>query len=70
MNNIFLFFIKFIFLKTLSATGYYMYIDAKPQKKGDRARLVTPKYPFFQSGYCLSLYYHMFGKSFDSFNIN
>ena len=40
-----------------------MYIEASTQKNGDKARLITPKYPFFQNGYCLSLYYHMFGKS-------
>ena len=53
--------INFVKFQTLSTGGYYMYIEAKPQKKGDKARLITPKYPFFQNGYCLSLYYHMFG---------
>jgi hypothetical protein len=39
-----------------------MFIEASsPQKKGDKARLVTPKYPYYEKGYCLSLYYHMFG---------
>ncbi len=40
-----------------------MYIEATTQKKGDKARLLTPSYPYYGNGYCLSLYYHMFGKN-------
>ncbi len=39
-----------------------MFTEASsPQKKGDKARLVIPKYPYYENRYCLSLYGHRFG---------
>ncbi|MBN3292395.1 MDGA1 protein, partial [Polypterus senegalus] len=52
-----------------SSEGYYMYIEAsRPRMQGDKARLLSPLYnntgvrTSFKNTYCVSFYYHMFGK--------
>ncbi|XP_073527794.1 MAM domain-containing glycosylphosphatidylinositol anchor protein 1 isoform X5 [Phyllobates terribilis] len=49
--------------------GFYMFIEAsKPQKFGDKARLISPQYnitskfPSLKTIYCVSFYYHMYGR--------
>ncbi|XP_043916261.1 MAM domain-containing glycosylphosphatidylinositol anchor protein 1 [Protopterus annectens] len=55
--------------------GYYMYIEAsKPRVNGERARLISPVYnisskPGSRSYYCVSFYYHMYGKHIGSLNV-
>ena len=51
---------------TSSKTGHFMYIEATRQKKGDKARLLTPLYSYYQNGFCLSMFYHMFGNKRNS----
>ncbi|XP_073412371.1 MAM domain-containing glycosylphosphatidylinositol anchor protein 1 isoform X6 [Dendrobates tinctorius] len=52
-----------------SPEGFYMFIEAsKPQKFGDKARLISPQYnitskfPSLKTIYCVSFYYHMYGR--------
>ncbi|XP_069464862.1 MAM domain-containing glycosylphosphatidylinositol anchor protein 1 isoform X2 [Ambystoma mexicanum] len=56
--------------------GYYMFIEAsRPRVSGDKARLISPLYnvtgkpPQYRSAYCVSFYYHMYGKHIGSLNI-
>lgn len=44
-------------------TGYYMFIEtSRPRELGDRARLVSPLYNASAKFYCVSFFYHMYGK--------
>lgn len=49
---------------TLASTaGYYMFIEtSRPRELGDRARLVSPLYNASAKFYCVSFFYHMYGK--------
>ncbi|XP_057715866.1 MAM domain-containing glycosylphosphatidylinositol anchor protein 2 isoform X2 [Corythoichthys intestinalis] len=56
-----------------SKQGYYVYIEtSRPRIEGDKARLLSP---FFNTGsksgaaYCLSFYYHMYGKHIGALNV-
>lgn len=43
--------------------GYYMFIEAsRPRVTGDKARLISPLYNITAKYYCVSFYYHMYGK--------
>ncbi|XP_075719620.1 MAM domain-containing glycosylphosphatidylinositol anchor protein 1 isoform X3 [Rhinoderma darwinii] len=49
--------------------GFYMFIEAsRPRRFGDKARLVSPQYnitskfPSLKTTYCVSFYYHMYGR--------
>lgn len=45
------------------AAGYYMFIEtSRPRELGDRARLVSPLYNASAKFYCVSFFYHMYGK--------
>lgn len=45
------------------STGYYMFIEAsRPRVTGDKARLISPLYNITAKYYCVSFYYHMYGK--------
>lgn len=46
-----------------STAGYYMFIEtSRPRELGDRARLVSPLYNASAKFYCVSFFYHMYGK--------
>ncbi|MGH0143242.1 UNVERIFIED_CONTAM: hypothetical protein FKN15_078375 [Acipenser sinensis] len=57
--------------------GYYMYIEAsRPRVPGDKARLVSPLYNVttkakgpYNTPFCISFYYHMYGKHIGSLNV-
>ncbi|XP_053315805.1 MAM domain-containing glycosylphosphatidylinositol anchor protein 1 [Spea bombifrons] len=56
--------------------GYYMFIEAsRPRVPGDKARLISPLYnvttksPYRKSPYCVSFYYHMYGKHIGLLNL-
>ncbi|XP_075454900.1 MAM domain-containing glycosylphosphatidylinositol anchor protein 1 isoform X2 [Ascaphus truei] len=56
--------------------GYYMFIEAsRPRLSGDRARLISPMYnvttrsPYQKIPYCVSFYYHMYGKHIGDLNL-
>ncbi|XP_066569897.1 MAM domain-containing glycosylphosphatidylinositol anchor protein 1 [Amia ocellicauda] len=58
--------------------GYYMYIEAsRPRELGDKARLLSPLYNVTgvkgkgstRTAYCVSFYYHMYGKHIGSLNV-
>nr|XP_006126594.1 MAM domain-containing glycosylphosphatidylinositol anchor protein 1 isoform X2 [Pelodiscus sinensis] len=43
--------------------GYYMFIEAsRPRVTGDKARLISPLYNITAKYYCVSFFYHMYGK--------
>lgn len=45
------------------SVGYYMFIEAsRPRVTGDKARLISPLYNITAKYYCVSFYYHMYGK--------
>lgn len=45
------------------SAGYYMFIEtSRPRELGDRARLVSPLYNASAKFYCVSFFYHMYGK--------
>lgn len=51
-----------------SAAGYYMFIEtSRPRELGDRARLVSPLYNASAKFYCVSFFYHMYGKHIGEF---
>ncbi|XP_059839057.1 MAM domain-containing glycosylphosphatidylinositol anchor protein 1-like isoform X2 [Hypanus sabinus] len=60
-------------------TGYYMFIEAStPRRPGDRARLISPLYNVTHrvgfrtprsTPFCVSFYYHMYGKHVGSLNV-
>lgn len=46
-----------------------MYIESsRPRLPGNKARLLTPKYPA-TNGKCLTFYYHMYGNGIGTLNI-
>ncbi|KAL6083188.1 hypothetical protein STEG23_010528, partial [Scotinomys teguina] len=50
--------------------GYYMFIEtSKPQELGNHARLVSPLYNASTKFYCVSFFYHVYGKHISSFNL-
>nr|XP_006006576.1 PREDICTED: MAM domain-containing glycosylphosphatidylinositol anchor protein 1 [Latimeria chalumnae] len=56
--------------------GYFMFIEAsRPRAIGDKARLISPQYnitskaPYYKTAYCISFYYHMYGKHIGSLNV-
>ncbi|XP_019382546.1 PREDICTED: MAM domain-containing glycosylphosphatidylinositol anchor protein 1 isoform X1 [Gavialis gangeticus] len=50
--------------------GYYMFIEAsRPRVEGDKARLISPLYNITAKYYCVSFYYHMYGKHIGSLNL-
>ncbi|XP_015676469.1 MAM domain-containing glycosylphosphatidylinositol anchor protein 1-like, partial [Protobothrops mucrosquamatus] len=49
--------------------GYYMFIEASaPRVKDDKARLISPMYNM-TARFCVSFYYHMYGKHIGSLNL-
>nr|XP_033795427.1 MAM domain-containing glycosylphosphatidylinositol anchor protein 1 isoform X2 [Geotrypetes seraphini] len=59
-----------------TSEGYYMFIEAsRPRVQGDKARLISPLYnvtaksPSYRTSYCISFYYHMYGKHIGSLNL-
>ncbi|MBZ3880121.1 MAM domain-containing glycosylphosphatidylinositol anchor protein 1 [Sciurus carolinensis] len=51
-------------------SGYYMFIEtSRPRELGDRARLVSPLYNASAKFYCVSFFYHMYGKHIGSLNL-
>nr|XP_042704431.1 MAM domain-containing glycosylphosphatidylinositol anchor protein 1 isoform X8 [Chrysemys picta bellii] len=43
--------------------GYYMFIEAsRPRVQGDKARLISPLYNITGKYFCVSFFYHMYGK--------
>ncbi|XP_074983129.1 MAM domain-containing glycosylphosphatidylinositol anchor protein 1 isoform X5 [Caretta caretta] len=43
--------------------GYYMFIEAsRPRVTGDKARLISPLYNITAKYFCVSFFYHMYGK--------
>ncbi|KAJ7340949.1 hypothetical protein JRQ81_004236, partial [Phrynocephalus forsythii] len=49
--------------------GYYMFIEASaPRVKDDKARLISPMYNT-TARFCVSFYYHMYGKHIGSLNL-
>ena len=56
-----------MFWETFS--GYYMYIETSaPRRSGDKARLISPKYPA-TSWRCMTFFYHMYGSGIGTLNI-
>ncbi|KFO26993.1 MAM domain-containing glycosylphosphatidylinositol anchor protein 1 [Fukomys damarensis] len=50
--------------------GHYMFIEtSRPRELGDRARLVSPLYNASAKFYCVSFFYHMYGKHIGSLNL-
>ncbi|KAM4770821.1 MAM domain-containing glycosylphosphatidylinositol anchor protein 1 [Rhinophrynus dorsalis] len=56
--------------------GYYMFLEASsPRVQGDKARLISPMYnvtaksPSNRMPYCVSFYYHMYGRHIGSLNV-
>ncbi|XP_063774936.1 LOW QUALITY PROTEIN: MAM domain-containing glycosylphosphatidylinositol anchor protein 1 [Pseudophryne corroboree] len=56
--------------------GFYMFIEAsKPRRLGDKARLISPmynvttKFPSHKVSYCVSFYYHMYGRHIGYLNM-
>ncbi|XP_039387535.1 MAM domain-containing glycosylphosphatidylinositol anchor protein 1 isoform X4 [Mauremys reevesii] len=46
--------------------GYYMFIEAsRPRVQGDKARLISPLYNITGKYFCVSFFYHMYGKHID-----
>lgn len=49
--------------------GHYMYIESSaPRRRGDAARLWTPKFNP-KAGQCISFWYHMFGRTMGTLNV-
>ncbi len=49
-----------------------MYIESSvPQKRGDKARLVSERFPGMKSNvnYCLKFWYHMYGNAIGTLNV-
>ena len=52
-----------------TAKGYYMYIETSlPRRPGDKAMLMSPKYPSTK-GKCLQFWYHMYGSHTGTLNV-
>uniref|UniRef100_A0A8C3INU9 MAM domain containing glycosylphosphatidylinositol anchor 1 n=1 Tax=Chrysemys picta bellii TaxID=8478 RepID=A0A8C3INU9_CHRPI len=50
--------------------GYYMFIEAsRPRVQGDKARLISPLYNITGKYFCVSFFYHMYGKHIGSLNL-
>lgn len=50
--------------------GYYMFIEAsRPRVTGDKARLISPLYNITAKYYCVSFYYHMYGKHIGEYRL-
>ncbi|XP_074805204.1 MAM domain-containing glycosylphosphatidylinositol anchor protein 1 isoform X5 [Natator depressus] len=50
--------------------GYYMFIEAsRPRVTGDKARLISPLYNITAKYFCVSFFYHMYGKHIGSLNL-
>ncbi|XP_052001082.1 MAM domain-containing glycosylphosphatidylinositol anchor protein 2 isoform X2 [Xyrauchen texanus] len=65
---------------TGSKQGFYMYIEtSRPRQEGDKARLLTPSFSVAPKNpygnvvtnptYCVSFYYHMYGKHIGTLNV-
>ncbi|CAH1786799.1 unnamed protein product [Owenia fusiformis] len=52
-----------------TSDGYYMYIRAIQQKRGHKARLISPDVDASKSQQCVSFWYHMNGKDIDRLNV-
>uniref|UniRef100_A0A8D0G5L0 MAM domain containing glycosylphosphatidylinositol anchor 1 n=1 Tax=Sphenodon punctatus TaxID=8508 RepID=A0A8D0G5L0_SPHPU len=53
-----------------TSEGYYMFIEAsRPRVAGDKARLISPLYNITAKYYCVSFFYHMFGRHIGSLNL-
>uniref|UniRef100_A0A8C5HTV1 MAM domain-containing glycosylphosphatidylinositol anchor protein 2-like n=1 Tax=Gouania willdenowi TaxID=441366 RepID=A0A8C5HTV1_GOUWI len=60
-----------------SKQGFYMYIEtSRPRQDGDKARLLSPTFNMNSKSssspgpaYCLSFFYHMYGKHIGSLNV-
>ncbi|XP_073194647.1 MAM domain-containing glycosylphosphatidylinositol anchor protein 1 isoform X8 [Lepidochelys kempii] len=47
--------------------GYYMFIEAsRPRVTGDKARLISPLYNITAKYFCVSFFYHMYGKHIEN----
>ncbi|XP_051502933.1 MAM domain-containing glycosylphosphatidylinositol anchor protein 2-like [Myxocyprinus asiaticus] len=66
--------------RTGSKQGFYMYIEtSRPRLEGDKARLLTPSFNVAPKNpygnvvsnptYCISFYYHMYGKHIGTLNV-
>ncbi|CAF3694948.1 unnamed protein product, partial [Didymodactylos carnosus] len=54
---------------TQSPNGYYLYIEtSSPQAEGQKARIISPKYPA-SSSLCLKFWYHMYGDNIGALNV-
>ncbi|KAE8600239.1 hypothetical protein XENTR_v10013144 [Xenopus tropicalis] len=56
--------------------GYYMFIEAsRPRLPGEKARLISPTYnvttkpPYHRTTFCVSFYYHMYGRHIGNLNL-
>nr|XP_042908894.1 MAM and LDL-receptor class A domain-containing protein 2 [Parasteatoda tepidariorum] len=53
-----------------TGNGYYLYVDATYNAKGNTAKLRSPKLPMnLPHGSCFSFWYHMFGSHVGSFSV-
>ncbi|XP_063953894.1 MAM and LDL-receptor class A domain-containing protein 1-like [Lytechinus pictus] len=50
-------------------TGYYIYVESTGPKNGDSALLVSSLVTNSENGYCMNIWYHMFGATLGSLNI-
>ena len=55
-------------LKRSVPLGYYMYIEATGKSKGDKAQLLSPRYPK-TTGRCLEFWYHMYGSDIGTLTV-
>lgn len=55
-------------LKCHVLLGYYMYIEATGKSKGDKAQLLSPRYPK-TTGRCLEFWYHMHGSDIGTLTV-
>lgn len=61
-----------VYLSTcISPLGYYLYLESShPSKAGEMAQLNSPLVPpAGQHGYCLTVWYHMFGATVGSLKV-
>ncbi|CAB4007264.1 MAM and LDL-receptor class A domain-containing 2-like, partial [Paramuricea clavata] len=51
-----------------TSKGYYMYIEATGKSRGDKAQLLSPRYPK-TTGRCLQFWYHMYGSDMGTLTV-
>ncbi|XP_066293043.1 meprin A subunit beta-like [Branchiostoma lanceolatum] len=47
---------------TTGSSGHYIYVEASSQDRSDLGTLVSPEIPASTSGYCVTFWYHMYGR--------